>query len=205
MSDTWLTSDGRKIPIKELHDTHLVNIIDYFQHNPYVSIDHIWREVHRRKLTGDFISGAPYPFHIYPENTDMKTQSTKEEILAKRDAFVRGFLRGFNHCGGVAYSVTNKFAEEEAKLMYPIPKKTVPKKHICVFDNGAEAKVWVADESNGDFYAKEGRIVVEFFENFYPLEAFVIGKKIVSSENYKRLYIAVAKAYADPIEEVDDV
>lgn len=63
---TWGTLDGREIPIRCLDDTHLANIIAWVKDRPlnyrYELLAVLKKEAKIRKLSQEFLDGAPYPF-----------------------------------------------------------------------------------------------------------------------------------------------
>lgn len=63
---TWGTLDGREIPIRCLDDLHLANIIAWVSDRPgnyrYELLTVLKKEAKLRKLSQEFLDGAPYPF-----------------------------------------------------------------------------------------------------------------------------------------------
>lgn len=63
---TWGTLDGREIPIRCLEDTHLANIIAWVTARPFSYraelLTVLKKEAKIRKLSQEFLDGAPYPF-----------------------------------------------------------------------------------------------------------------------------------------------
>ena len=68
----WGTADGRSIPIEELSDTHLANIINHCQDHsecyPSEVVRLLKAEAESRKLTSLFLDRAPIPW----QDTDGK-------------------------------------------------------------------------------------------------------------------------------------
>lgn len=61
----WGTLDGKKIPIRCLEDTHLANIYHHVhRYGRYDQefIDFLKEEAKIRKLSEEFMTGAPYPW-----------------------------------------------------------------------------------------------------------------------------------------------
>lgn len=67
----WTTFDGRKVPLKDMEDTHLANVIAYLVKRDFLGdqeILAICRQIaQRRKLTDRFLDRAEIPYRINGE------------------------------------------------------------------------------------------------------------------------------------------
>lgn len=77
----WVTYDDRVIPLKDLEDIHLANLIKWVKEHPLdypVQLLQVLHEIaEKRGLTEEFLAGAEYPYKDRDGNLtlDMKPLS----------------------------------------------------------------------------------------------------------------------------------
>lgn len=63
---TWRTHDGKRVPIAELDDYHVANIIHWMNENRYryhhTTIEEFAEEAKKRNFMDEFLELAPYPY-----------------------------------------------------------------------------------------------------------------------------------------------
>ena len=106
MSFVWTTYEGRQIPLKEIEDMHLANIIKWVEERRHFyeeeTIETFKKEAKERGLPDWFLEKAPYPHKNIkgkwcfglPKNPETQTASTRRNIVTNELQQLQMMLAG---------------------------------------------------------------------------------------------------------------